>query len=900
MAVEQTIITNMNAGEWSPLMEGRLEQDGYFASARILENMVPTTWGAIMMRGGTIHITEVQNSANAAALIPFRYSTIQAYQFEAAANYMIPLIDRAQVVVAETDAAITNGAFTSNITGWDDRSTGSGSNAIAHDSTNGRLSLVPDGTASDDIGWAEQDVTVGASYQNVEHVLQFDVVGVHGDQVEVQIGTSSTGAEVVGPLTRKVGRHTLAFTPGATTFYVQFRNLGAFREKTVQIDNVALLSDEPVKVPTPYAAADVMGLRWEQSVDVLYLNHPDYARRRLERYGHATWSLVEMDYEDGPYLKENATDTTLTPGATVATGTTGATITASSTIGINGDTGFQSTDVGRMIRLKIGSDPWGWGVITAVASTTSITVDIRLTLTTGSTATTAWRLGLYSDTTGHPKAGAFHEQRSAIGGAAGAPDRTDLSAVDDFPKFSPDANDDDAIPLVLASGGANPVYWLVSAKTLLVGTAENVADERPAVVRASGAFGIGSTSSTTPLSPSSAQAKPEEVTVLSIERFGERLRALGYEFGEDGYVALDKSIRAEHIGEYGLSRQAFQLVPWSIDWMVRGDGQAAAFTYEREQRVEAWSRHKLGGAFQGGIAVVEDMSVIPGDNGDDLYMLVKRTINGQTKRYIEVMSDRFNRVTKQRYAVFCDSSLTYDNKKTISAATQANPVVLTLESGHGIGNDDVFIVNDIVGMTELNGNTYTAKNITATTVEVYNAAGAAAVDGTGFTAYQSGGVVNEKVTTISGLDHLEGQTVAVLGDGARQAQQTVSSGAITLANAAGVVTVGLPYTWIFQPQRLEGGARLGTAQITPKQISDLRARLFRSGPFQVGPDADNLSTVPVGPVTLGQATPLFSGDVELPFDSQNNTDGGMYFTGTSPTPVAIVALVMRVTTQEGG
>jgi len=100
-------------------------------------------------------------------------------------------------------------------------------------------------------------------------------------------------------------------------------------------------------------------------------------------------------------------------------------------------------------------------------------------------------------------------------------------------------------------------------------------------------------------------------------------------------------------------------------------------------------------------------------------------------------------------------------------------------------------------------------------------------------------------------------------------------------------------------QRLEGGARLGTAQITPKQITDLRARLWRTGTFQSGPTADNLSTLPLASGALGQAPPLYSGDKELPFDSATNEEGGVYLTGQSPSPATIVALVMRVTTQEG-
>lgn len=894
MAIETPILSQFNAGEWSPLLQGRVDTEGYFASARTMVNMIPSPWGPGLMRPGARFIAEVQDSDNPVALVNFEYSTVQAYMNEAGEKYFIPYKDKARIEVLATDAAISNGDFTSNITGWDDRSTGGAGNQISHDSTNGRLSLTPSGTAADDIGWAEQDVAVGASYQAVEHVLLFDVVGAAGDQVEVQIGTASTGAQILGPVTRKVGRHTIAFTPGAATFYVQFRNRGSFREKSVQIDNVSLAPAGPLKIPTPYAAADVLGLRWEQSFDVLYLEHPDYARRRLERYGHTTWSMVELDFEDGPYLAENTTGTTLTPGA--ATGL-GQSLTASSTAGINNDEGFKSTDVGRLVRLKVGANAWGWAVIVGHTSATVVTIDIRSSFT-ATTASAVWRLGLYCDTLGHAKCGEFHEDRSALGGAAAAADRADFSASGDFPKFTPEVDDDDAFFGVLGGAGANPINWMVSAKVMLVGTQANMADQRPAVVRTNGLFRIGAASATEPLTPGNAQAKPESVTVLAVERLERRMREIKYNFGQDGYLGRDVTIRAEHVFERGFGRLSFQRVPWSSAWGVRGDGQLGGFVYEDEQKVNAWARHVLGGVFQGGNTVVEDTAVIPGTNGDELWLLAKLTVGGATKRYIVVMEDRFTGITAQEDAFFVDFGLTLDNPIAVTGATQASPVVLTLGSGHGISTDDALILSDFGGITELNGQSYVAKNVTATTVELYLTDGVTALDGTGFGAYVAGGVVNKKVTTVSGLDHLEGLTVKVLGDGAIQTDQVVSSGAITLARAAGVVQVGLGYDWILQPQKLEAGARQGTAQITPKQITNLRARLWRSGPFQAGPDADNLQTVSFGPPSLGQATPLATEDKALPFDSAVNEEGNVYLTGSSPLPVHILALVMNVITEE--
>ena len=895
MPSTRTLLSQFNGGEWSPLLEGRVDQDGYGAALRAAVNMLPTIQGPAMMRPGTLFIGAVKTAADTTALIPFVYSTAQAYTIEAGAGYFRFYADRARIDVAATDGAIGNGDFPAGITGWDDVSTGGAGNAIAHDATNGRLSLTVSGTAADDIGWAEQDVVISAAYQAVEHSLQFDVIGAAGDQIEFQVGTSTGDNDVLGPLILPVGRHVISFTPGATTFYVQFRNRGNFREKTVQIDNVALLSGQALELLTPYAAADTMGIRAVQSVDVLYLDHASYARRELRRYGNTSWSLVEHDFQDGPYLAQNATATTLTPGAAAGFAVT---FTASDTVGINGGDGFKTTDVGRLIRYKNGSNAWGWARIVSWTSATAVKADIRSTLTAAAAVTT-WRLGLYSDTGGHASNGQFYAQRAVLAGAGAQPDRADFSATDDYVTFAPDTADDDGFPAVLATDGANPIHWTVAARVLLVGTGASVADQRPAVIRPGGAFRIGVANTATALTPSNVEAKPENITVLAVSRAGTSVVEMAYDFGQDGFVPQDKSFRAEHIGALGLDRLAWLQEPWSTCFAVMGDGRLASYAYNRQNQVSAWARQTIGGSFGGGIAQVQDCAVIPASGKDELWMIVKRTVNGAPVQYIEVMTGRLTETTPQEDAFFVDCGLTLDAQIAASGATQAEPVVLTIESGHGLVDGDLVIASDFAGMTELNGETFSVQNATATTVELYLADGATALDGTGYTAYVSGGVLNKKVTAVAGLDHLEGETVAVLGDGAAQAAQVVASGAIALERAAGVVHAGLSYDWVLYPQRLEGGASAGAhAQGSIRKISDVRARVWRTGPFSAGPDADNLKVTPWSPPRLGRARRLTSADIDLPFTGSADFSGDVYLTGSSPLPANIVALMYRATVEE--
>ena len=125
----------------------------------------------------------------------------------------------------------------------------------------------------------------------------------------------------------------------------------------------------------------------------MYLCHPAHPPAKLSRTGDISWTLEDVVFTKGPFQDANITDTTLTPSS-ASTGSR--TITASAVTGINGGSGFLSTDVGRFIYFNS-----GYGKITAVGSTTSITVDVTIAYANAN-AITAWQLGSFSNTTGFP------------------------------------------------------------------------------------------------------------------------------------------------------------------------------------------------------------------------------------------------------------------------------------------------------------------------------------------------------------------------------------------------------------------------------------------------------------------------------------------------------------------
>jgi hypothetical protein len=155
--------------------------------------------------------------------------------------------------------------------------------------------------------------------------------------------------------------------------------------------------------------------------------------------------------------------------------------------------------------------------------------------------------------------------------------------------------------------------------------------------------------------------------------------------------------------------------------------------------------------------------------------------------------------------------------------------------------------------------------------------------------------------TLTGLGHLEGQSVAILGDGAVFPRQAVAGGSVTLDSAVSKAAAGLPYAWKAKPMRLEAGAAAGTAQAQMKRIDTLWLRLHRSVSIRAGRDEDHLRELPFrdGSMPLGEAVPLFTGDKKVTFSGDWSPDDAIVLTHDDPTPVTLVALIARLAVNEG-
>lgn len=756
------IQASYNVGEISPLVHGRVDQEWYQSALHTCLRYIPLVQGPITRCPGTHFVSEVKDSSAATVIRRFEFSTTQAYIIEFGNQYCRFYKDRALIALAAQ-----------NVTGI----------------TKANPAVVTYSGAD--------------TYANGDRVVITGVLGM------TQVNNREfTVANV------NVGANTFELSGVNSTGYGVYTSGGTVAEV--------------YEISTPYLTADLPTLKFTQSADTLYVFHPSYAPRKLTRAGHTSWTLTEIDFLDGPYLSANITATTLT-----LSGTSGSvTVTASAVTGINSDTGFQTTDVGRLIRWKDPANNWTWLEITAWTSTTVVTATIRGANASLGTATTSWRLGAWSATTGYPGCGTFFQDRLFAAGVTSYPGRFDGSVVGDYENVAPSAAngtvaDSNAVSYTLNSNTVNATRWMLTdEKGLAIGTAGS-----EWLVRASN-LGAALTPTNVKADESTNHGSADVPAVragkvmLFSQRSARKLRSLAYDYKDDGLTSTDKTLRSEHITKGGIKEVAYQQEPHSIIWLVRNDGVLVGFTFEQEQKVEAWHRHVIGGAFGSGSAVVESIAVIPAPDGgrDDLWLVVKRTINGATKRYVEYMDAIFedgDAITTD--AFFVDSGLTYS----------------------GAANDE-----------------------------------------------------------LSGLWHLEGQTVSILGDGAVFPDQAVTNGKVTLSSTVSNAHVGLGYTSRVKFLRPEAGAADGTAQGKLKRVVAVVVRFLASvglkvghTPSDAGGTLDDVIFRTAG-MNTNEAVEPFTGDKFIPWPGDYDRDGFVVFEQSQPLPSTIVAHMPRLTTED--
>lgn len=452
----------------------------------------------------------------------------------------------------------------------------------------------------------------------------------------------------------------------------------------------------PYEIATPYTEAMLEALDYEQSADSMFITHPDVAPHRLQRFADNLWTLAPVPWVTEPYdeighrfagisltLSSAAVGTGRTvtaSGATFLAGDVGRTIfyqgglatitafasatsvTATITVAFPGtsvpagvwdlqgspqttitpsvatpvgaaitltaivDT-FRAADVGRFVQIN-----GGLVLLTGFTNAQSVAGTIRQVLSaTVASPASAWVLNgpVWSATRGYPRTVTFHEQRLVLAGSAANPQTVWGSKTGEFLNFEQGTRDDDGFAFTLGTGQVNPIAYVASGRALLVLTYGGEFTIEAGVEK--------------PITPTNvrirqrsnhgcALVRPVAVKreTLFVQRAGRKVRALAYAAANDEFEAPDMTVLSEHITAPSVTELAWQQEPDALLYAVRSDGVLVAATFDREQQVIAWARQITDGA-------VESVCSVPTATADLTYAIVRRTVGGNTVRYVETL-----------------------------------------------------------------------------------------------------------------------------------------------------------------------------------------------------------------------------------------------------------------------
>jgi hypothetical protein len=488
---------------------------------------------------------------------------------------------------------------------------------------------------------------------------------------------------------------------------------------------------------------------------------------------------------------------------------------ASNTTGINGGSGFLASDVGRVIRLR-GSDG-RWRTATIAARTNSTTVTIRLydQSLPDLSPISRWQLGAFSEDSGWPAVGAVYEDRLFHASTSDDPLGLWGSVNSDYDSHvvSTPVVADDGVSVRLTGGKMDDISWLTEmGDSLVAGTGGSLrAVGRNNDNEALGPANFRQRAQT--LAPASiAEPVVVENALMFLDLFEQRLYEAMYTYEVDGYLAREASALNEHLFAAGVVEIVYLQHPHSIIVGRRYDGKLIFFTYDRANKVAGATLVDYGGE-------VESILDLPGATSTDLWMVVKRTIDGDTVRYVERMAEFWrSEYTVQGLPVYAASALYYDG---------APGSILT------------------------------------------------------------------------GLDHLEGETLGVWADGRDVGDAVVSGGELTLpySLSAEQVVVGKRMPWHVQTLRLsqignQDGSGLGRAVTIVSGYLDIyeSAGIFFGAPGL----SDELRFEDESEVNPDEPEPLRSGMHVGPVDDNWRNNGVLDIQGDKMYPVTLRAVQLSV------
>lgn len=633
-------INSFNAGEFSPLMMGQTDFVKWKSGCKKMLNFIPRSQGPAERRGGTYFVSEVKDSDNKVWLARFEYNTTQAFILEFGPGYI---------------------RFFSN-------------HGVALDGSSNPLEVASPYSASD---LTNDDGGFGLSM-----VQSGDVIYIcchTGNIPPYKLSRLSNINWTMEPF-----EYAAASGP--------FANTNSDRSLTVYTDQFRIWSSDgatrPDGTPTTtslctitsnsniFNSGHVGGLFYiESSTDAVdddtghsgYI--PAWAANTSETFSPGVFCRSDGKYyEDMEGTKTGSTQPTWTAGA--------------HRDGSGSDASLWRYSNG------------GWGVIeiTSVTSATVAVGKIRSELppsVRGATGKTfKFAFGDWSYALGFPTKVTFYKSRLCFAGR----NKLWFSVASDFENFTPmsdgfEVQADDGINVQIEADSTNTIQWMAASSSLIIGTA-------------SSEFSCSPSTTTSGFGPENIQIVQKSKygskginsaivgdTVMFVQRAGRKVRAVTDDSSSGSYSSIDLSVIAEHITATGILNFAWQQEPDYVLWVALTNGNLVGLTYNAEQEITGWHRHTVSG-------VVESVSVIPDPVGerDDLWMVVRRTINGVQLRYVEYLHAAWDaNIQPQSQAFYVDCGLSYSGSpvSTLSGLSHLEGLTVSILTDGAVHPDRV-------------------------------------------------------------------------------------------------------------------------------------------------------------------------------------------------------------------
>ena len=897
------IINNFSKGELSSRMEGRVDIQGYYQGCKTMRNCIMVAQGGAEKRPGTIYLGEVSDATDEVKLIPWEISDTEIYIIELGFKY-------ARIWDTQTDSLVQQDAVDLVL---DTAYLGEDISAVQYQTVNRGIYLVhpnyPITKITKELVGTEYRYQISRPVANVPvwiagTYLKGQVV-FDGTDYFRAIKTTDSTAPVAGEWEYRDHLAGITNLTGDITTYTG----GDFSAGDVKIysGNVykALRTfTGPVSGQTVcFPETEI----WDWLFDgtdieekIIAINPFDLCKKWWTIF--CTDSYTPKEYAEKKYNNYKTKVLIAIPlGIDITSGKLGIALTIEKAV-------YQTT-IGTVDQYweRVASVPGGSDVDTVhefVATTYNkgdvvynSAMNIYVSVSDNNTGTPGtepqWEFLPYNPfftaAGDFPSAIAVLNQRLYLAGTVSHPQTIYGSRIGDYEDFNIGIDDDDPLEFTISSEQSSRIKWLLGRDQLFIGT---VSGEWLAT---GGANGITPTSIQVLKQSAYGSAFNRAMTVadsiLFYQKGGKKLREYIYSNDNKAYLAQDLTFFADHITLPGIVESSYQQNPDSILWNTKEGGGLIGLTYDRTSQIAGWHRHDTYGEFE------SVASVIGSTGEDELWFVVSRKINGNYHRFIEKMAPRRDN------DVYSDSSVKFSAGSIFSVTSityNTTYVEVTYEGSTGIANDDyiklvgtdsgLFDYQDFI-VKDLNQGADTG------TLRLYRDGDYFLPDS--FTTITTGTMLIV-TDTVTGLDHLLGETVDILGDGSVFPPQEVVDNVdgaggvgIVLSSRCNNVICGLNYRMELEPESIE---LQGTMSST-RRISKVTLKLYNTLGGYVGSDINNMEELRFRSTSLpfGMPVPKFTGTIDVPIDTSSEKESSVLIFHNQPLPMTVLAIISDVT-----